>query len=71
VRWVGTQNKNTMFNQEQANEIIKRRHEIVLAYCKEKGWEADPAKMTIEQIMEIRSQQNWKEVPQNVAEGGG
>lgn len=60
-----------MFNQEQANEIIKRRHEIVLAYCKEKGWEADPAKMTIWQIMEIRSQQNWKEVPQKVAEGGG
>jgi hypothetical protein len=60
-----------MFTAEQQQEIINKRHEIVLAYCKEKGWEADPAKMTMEQIMEIRSQKNWKEVPQKVAEGGG
>lgn len=56
---------------EQQQEIINNRHEIVLAYCKEKGWDANPATMTMEQIMEIRSQQNWKEVPQKVAEGGG
>lgn len=57
-----------MFTGEQSNEIIKRRHEIVLAYCKEKGWDSDLSKLSLNQIMEIRSQQNWKDVPKNVSE---
>lgn len=58
-----------MFTSQQSDEVIRRRHEIVLVYCKEKGWEADPSKLSIQQIMEIRSQQNWKDVPKNVLEG--
>lgn len=50
-------------------EIIRRRHEVVVAYCKKMGWEANPDKLTIDQIMEIRSQKEWKEVPQLVSEG--
>jgi len=57
-----------MFTEQQSNEIIKRRHEIVLAYCKEKGWDSDPSKISLNQIMEIRGQQNWKDVPKNVSE---
>ena len=51
-----------MFTPEQQNEIIKRRHEIVLKYCEELGW--NPDELSMEQIMRIRSQKNWKEVPQ-------
>ena len=57
-----------MSTQEQLQEIINRRHEIVFNYRKEKGWSADPSEMTIDQIMEIRSQQNWKDVPKKVEE---
>ena len=57
-----------MFTQEQIQEIINRRHSIVVAYCEKMGWEANPEKLTIEQIMEIRSQKEWKEVPQLVNE---
>ena len=58
-----------MFTQEQSQEIINRRHNIVVAYCEKMGWEANPQKLTMEQIMEIRSQKEWKEVPQLVSEG--
>jgi hypothetical protein len=58
-----------MFNQEQSQEIINRRHKIVCDYCAKMGWEANPEKLTIEQIMEIRSKKEWKEVPQLVIEG--
>ena len=57
-----------MFTQEQIQEIINRRHSIVVAYCEKMGLEANPEKLTIEQIMEIRSQKEWKEVPQLVNE---
>lgn len=57
-----------MFSTEQQKEIIQRRHQIVLDYCKKEGWEADPNKLTFEQIFEIRKQKEWKEVPQKVAE---
>lgn len=50
-------------------EIIRRRHEIVIAYCKKMGWEANPEKLTFEQIMEIRKQQDWIDVPKLVSEG--
>lgn len=50
-------------------EIIRRRHEVVVAYCKKMGWETNQDKLTIDEIMEIRSQKEWKEVPQLVNEG--
>ena len=58
-----------MFTQEQSQEIINRRHNIVVAYCEKMGWEANPEKLTIEQILGIRSHKEWKEVPQLVSEG--
>jgi hypothetical protein len=57
-----------MFTQEQSQEIINRRHKIVCDYCEKMGWEANPETLTIEQIMEIRSQKEWKEVPKLVSE---
>lgn len=58
-----------MFTQEQIQEIINRRHKIVVDYFEKMGWEANPETLTMEQIMEIRSQKEWKEVPQLVSEG--
>jgi len=57
-----------MFTKIQSQEIINRRLKIVVAYCEKMGWEANPEKLTVEQIMEIRSQKEWKEVPQLVSE---
>ena len=54
-----------MYSPEESQEIIKRRHAIVVAYCNSKGWEG---KLTMNQVMEIRNQQDWKEVPQKVRE---
>jgi hypothetical protein len=31
-----------------------------MAYCRTKGWPEDAAKLSIEQIMEIRAQEGWK-----------
>ena len=57
-----------MFNQSQTEEIIKRRHEIAIAYCNEKGWSTNPQELSFDQILEIRSQEKWKNVPHLVSE---
>jgi hypothetical protein len=49
-------------------EVIKKRHEIVVAYCDKMGWKNDPATLTIEQVMKIRSLKEWKEVPKLVSD---
>lgn len=43
---------------EAANAIMLKRFEFVKSYCAEKGW--DKLQLTAEQIMEIRSQDGWK-----------
>ena len=58
-----------MFNQQQTEEIIKRRHEIVVKYCQEKGWSTNPTELSFEQILEIRKQQEWIDVPKLLSEG--
>ena len=54
---------------KKMEEIIKRRHEIVIAYCEKMEWEANPETLTLEQIMEIRKQKDWIDVPKLVSEG--
>lgn len=49
--------------QEKVNEMIKRRNDFSINYCKEKGWTTVIEELSIEQIMEIRQQQGWKEIP--------
>lgn len=56
------------FTDHQSHEIISRRHKIVVAYCKQKGWDPNPETLKMEQIMEIRQTPEWKEVPQKVKE---
>jgi hypothetical protein len=45
---------------DQVEEIIKKRAKIVYDYCVLKGWPLNPNDLTIEQIMEIRSLDDWK-----------
>jgi len=40
-------------------EVIKRRHAISKAYCDKKGWDFN--NLSIDQIFEIRKQQEWKD----------
>ena len=54
------------FNQEQHDEIIRRRHKIVVDYIKQKGWSEDYREITMKQTMEIRSLKEWKNIPENV-----
>ena len=45
--------------QNEIEEVFFRsRDAFVNKYCKEKGW--DRQSLTIEQILEIRSQEGWK-----------
>lgn len=37
------------------------RGEFAKEYCRKKGWPVEPEKLSIEQIMEIRQQDGWKQ----------
>ncbi len=56
-----------MFTQQQQGEIITRRHEIAIAYCKKMGWPTILFELSFAQVLEIRKQQNWIDVPNLVA----
>lgn len=43
-----------------AQRTINARHEFMVAYCTEKGWPTNPEDLSLEQIMEVRSQEGWK-----------
>jgi hypothetical protein len=41
-------------------EFINKRAAFTLKYMKEKGWGEDIEKLSIDQLMEIRDQPEWK-----------
>lgn len=45
---------------EATESLLKRRHRFVVSYCESKGWPTDGAELNIDQIMEIRNQEGWK-----------
>jgi hypothetical protein len=49
-------------NEEAAEHerIINARADFALRYMKEKDWGEDPTKISIEQLLEIRAQPEWK-----------
>ena len=52
-----------MGSEQEARErqaLIDARHAFILAYTEKKGWDSDPEKLSIEQILEIRAQPGWK-----------
>jgi hypothetical protein len=46
--------------QAAAQSAVNTRHAIAMAYCEDMGWPTDPALLSMEQIMEIRSLPTWK-----------
>lgn len=44
----------------ESNPVLKARDEFVRRYCLEKGWPSNRDDLTMDQIMEIRSQEGWK-----------
>lgn len=45
---------------EEHKRVIDARAEFSLRYMKENGWGDDPTKISIQQLMEIRAQPEWK-----------
>jgi hypothetical protein len=45
---------------DRMQKIIDARHAFIVAYCKAKGWPDDLGELSMEQILEIRSQDGWK-----------
>jgi hypothetical protein len=43
---------------QQEHDFLRRRGEFAIAYCAAKNWDAE--NLTIEQVLEIRSQPGWK-----------
>jgi hypothetical protein len=41
--------------------LLRARGEFAKKYCESKGWSVDPEKLSFEQIIEIRSQDGWKQ----------
>lgn len=53
---------------EAAQRVVDARHEFVVGYCQEKGWPHDDLEsLSWEQIIEIRSQQGWKDAGAGVS----
>lgn len=40
--------------------VLRARHEFAMGYCRSKGWPEDAAQLSIEQILEVRAQEGWK-----------
>jgi len=47
-------------NAEEVQRVVTARGAFTLAYMERMGWGTDPGQLTIEQILEIREQPEWK-----------
>lgn len=45
---------------EDAQKVMDRRHQIVVAYCEKMGWPTEPKELSIDQILEIRLLPEWQ-----------
>ncbi len=45
---------------EGIEQALNARHAFALKYAKEKGWGGKVAELSLDQIMEIRRQEGWK-----------
>lgn len=53
-------NFGTKEEADKEQQILNARHAFSMQYMKEKGWGEDFTQLSIQQIMEIRSQEGWK-----------
>lgn len=45
---------------DRQKAIIDARHTFAMKYCREHGWPEDPGQLSIDQILEIREHEEWK-----------
>lgn len=44
----------------EQERVLYGRHAFMVGYCSSRGWPTDGAQLSIEQVLEIRSQDGWK-----------
>ena len=52
---------NIMGTSPEQETFLMARGEFAKKYCIEYDWPTDPSKLSIEQILEIRKQDGWKQ----------
>jgi len=55
IMLTGTDKEN-----ENVKRIVLGRDKFIGEYCKKNGWSVDITTLTIDQIIEIRSHEGWK-----------
>lgn len=70
MRTIDTPNGPVMFNgtDEEAKifeRTIAARHAFAMKYCTEQGWPTEPTELSFQQVIEIRSQEEWKTAGSN------
>lgn len=50
----------TQEDADKTQAIFDARHAFAQKYCQEQGWPTDLSKLSIDQILQIRAQENWK-----------
>ncbi len=45
---------------DEHQEMINRRDKVVRAYCQKQGWPTDATQLSIDQILQIRATDEWK-----------
>jgi hypothetical protein len=47
----------------QTVDLLQARDKFYKEYCQKKGWSTNPGDLSLNQVMEIRSQEDWKNPP--------
>ena len=50
----------TQSDADRTQAVINARHAFTQEYCQEQGWPSNPDQLSIEQILQIRKQDGWK-----------
>jgi hypothetical protein len=45
---------------DRMQKLLEARGAFAVAYCRQRGWPEDPALLSMQQIVEIRKQDGWK-----------
>jgi hypothetical protein len=52
--------RGTIAEADKMKAVLNARHAFALKYCQEQGWTTELGKLSIEQILQIRAQEDWK-----------
>jgi hypothetical protein len=52
--------RGTQADADKTKAVLEARHAFALKYCQDHGWPTELGNLSIEQILQIRSQEGWK-----------